>query len=44
MSEAKFNKAVEIIGALPPKGPISPTQAEQLSVRKAGVHAHPIPT
>ncbi|PPQ92250.1 hypothetical protein CVT25_008932 [Psilocybe cyanescens] len=30
MSEAKFNKAVEIIGALPKDGPVKPSQDDQL--------------
>ena len=33
MSEAKFNKAVEIIQSLPKDGPIQPTQEDQLYVR-----------
>jgi len=32
MSEAKFDKAVAIIGALPKEGPIKPTQEDQLYV------------
>jgi len=30
MSEAKFNKAVEIVGALPKDGPVKPSQDDQL--------------
>ncbi|KAF9048518.1 acyl-CoA-binding protein [Panaeolus papilionaceus] len=30
MSEAKFDKAVAIIGALPKDGPVKPTQDDQL--------------
>ncbi|GBE87850.1 Putative acyl-CoA-binding [Sparassis crispa] len=30
MSEAKFNKAVEIIQSLPKDGPVKPTQDDQL--------------
>ncbi|PSS36743.1 hypothetical protein PHLCEN_2v1374 [Hermanssonia centrifuga] len=30
MSESKFNKAVEIIQALPKEGPIKPSQDDQL--------------
>jgi len=30
MSEAKFNKAVEIVGGLPKDGPVKPTQDDQL--------------
>jgi hypothetical protein len=33
MSEAKFNKAVEIVQSLPKEGPIQPTQDDQLYVR-----------
>ena len=33
MSEAKFNKAAEIIQSLPKDGPIKPTQDDQLYVR-----------
>lgn len=32
MSESKFNKAVEIIQALPKEGPIKPSQDDQLFV------------
>ena len=32
MSEAKFNKAVEIVQSLPKNGPVSPTVDEQLYV------------
>jgi diazepam-binding inhibitor (GABA receptor modulating acyl-CoA-binding protein) len=32
MSEAKFNKAVEIVGGLPKDGPVKPTQEDQLFV------------
>ena len=32
MSEAKFNKAVEIIQSLPADGPIKPTSDDQLYV------------
>lgn len=34
MSEAKFNKAVEIIQALPADGAIKPTSDDQLYVRR----------
>ncbi|KAK7033346.1 acyl-CoA-binding protein [Favolaschia claudopus] len=30
MSESKFNKAVEIVGALPKDGPVKPSQDDQL--------------
>lgn len=30
MSEAKFNKAVAIVGSLPKDGPVQPSQDEQL--------------
>jgi len=33
MSEAKFNKAVEIISNLPKDGPVKPTIDDQLYVR-----------
>jgi hypothetical protein len=33
MSEAKFNKAVEIVQSLPKDGPIQPSQENQLYVR-----------
>ncbi|KAF7336811.1 ACB domain-containing protein [Mycena venus] len=32
MSESKFNKAVEIVGALPKDGPVKPSQDDQLYV------------
>ncbi|KAJ1307367.1 hypothetical protein OPQ81_001472 [Rhizoctonia solani] len=34
MSEAKFNKAVEIVQNLPKDGPIKPTQDQQLTFYK----------
>jgi hypothetical protein len=33
MSEAKFNKAVEIVQGLPKDGPVKPSQDDQLFVR-----------
>ena len=42
MSEAKFDKAVAIIGALPKEGAIKPTQEDQLYVCLF-LRAFPIP-
>ena len=41
MSQAKFDKAVAIVQALPKDGPIKPTTDDQLFVRRALCRAAP---